>query len=165
MKNEEFTQAEKIEQLKALASDVKNEEYQLELTDEELDDIRLKLVNELIEVDNLKDEVKQFTDIRKTQIASLDKMIEQRKEAVKNGVLEAKGDLYYCPNMDEKTIYVYNADYRLIRTEPLTTYPMFSQNGQPFSNEKENNVEASFGDDEQEEENPATKAKSKLKKA
>ena len=122
------------DQLREDAVKVANEEYEIELSEEDLHDMRERLVNELLEVDSLTEELKAYSDEREVAIKSILDVIENRKKAIKTQSLSAKGELFYVPNIEENKMNVYNSSKILIRTEPLKEIPMFKGNGQPFSN-------------------------------
>ncbi len=139
---------QRVKFLKENASDVQNEEYEIELDEHQLNEIREKLVDEILLADKKEEELKAHNDVAKTEIKAIKELVEQRKKAVKDGFLEAKGDLYYMPNIEEKKTYVYNTEGLLIRVEELTKIPMFKGNGQPYADEKDNvtNEADSFGE-------------------
>lgn len=94
--------------------------YLLPLSQEEIENKKDHLAENMIELTRMKDELEAIKADFKARIQPVEKDIEMIVEVIKTGKEPRVGTLYLMADHDSGNMYVYNEDGRLVYDRPLT---------------------------------------------
>lgn len=99
------------------ADSVVNENYYVNLTDEELTARKHDFTSNALKVDDLEEQKKEVTTTFKTELAPLKIIHKTLGREIRTGVAEREGTLYVFIDHSTKTAYYYDVDGYLIPTK------------------------------------------------
>lgn len=130
---QDLTLNERIDLLHKKATRVEHEEYTRPLDALELDDLKINLADNVLDLQSKMEELKEIQAEKQVGIKALKDVIETQSNNINSEEFKGIGDLFYIPNEDEKLFYVYTAGGDFVRTEKLTVVPMFNSQGDAYN--------------------------------
>lgn len=124
---------ERIDLLSKKATKIEHEEYIRPLDPDEIDQAKIKLADNVLDLQGKRDELKEIQAEKQVAINALKEHIENLSASINSEEFNGVGDLFYIPNEDQKLFYVYNAGGNFVRTEKLTVFPMFNSQGDAYN--------------------------------
>lgn len=111
---------ERLEQLKNICVAKQTMTYQRTLSDQEIDAEKDRFCQDSIERDKKKDEAKMVASTFKSQIESMEKLMNERLERIKTGQTELVGDLYLVPDHAKGRMNFYDKYGERVNSRELT---------------------------------------------
>ncbi|PRY10314.1 hypothetical protein CLV24_11442 [Pontibacter ummariensis] len=96
-----------------------DESYYKDLEPDEIAGFRAEVSDKLIKVNQIKQDIKSYTALKKEQMKPLEQELSDALDAVKTGQLRVKGTLYLIADHDERMMGTYDESGKLISSRPL----------------------------------------------
>lgn len=157
----DLTPEERVKQLSNMAEKVIVQTYNKPLSDEEVVSQKIKYYSN---VEELEKKVEEFKEVKKEhddEKKAIETEMAERRHKIDTKTEEVTGNLFYCPNHDDKRMKVYDTNGFLIEDRKLTpdesNMTMFNATGQPFGTKGEKDINAAemekdiFGSNQAEE--------------